>query len=105
MRWKIVCLVLLAALFLQCGEDATTPGNAQPVGKPATVEVFEFYTPEELRNFRFPKDTKGTLGFKVTRIEKELQPIRATPVFVADGQHGLEESFINTEVVRILVFR
>lgn len=105
MRWKVLSAALLGILFLQCGEDSTTPGNANPAAKQAAVEVYEFRTPEELKAFRFPKDTKGTLGFRVTRIEKELQAIRSTPVFVSDGQHAIDDGFINTEVIRILVFR
>lgn len=106
MRWKALSLALLAVVFFQCGGDTPmTNGNADPTGKPATAEVYEFKTPEELQAFRFPTDTKGTLGFRVTRIEKELIPFTATPVFVTDGRHALKDDFINTDVIRIFVFR
>ncbi|MBM3215055.1 hypothetical protein FJZ36_09095 [Candidatus Poribacteria bacterium] len=106
MRWKLLSLVLLVIVFLQCGGDTPMPnGNAETKGKSATVEIYEFKTAEELKAFRFPTDTKGTLGFRVTRIEKELVPIRSTPVFVSDGQHALDDSFINTDAIRIIVFR
>jgi hypothetical protein len=106
MRWKVLSFVLLVVVFLQCGGDTPmTNGNADPKGKPATAEVFEFTTPEELKAFRFPSDTKGTLGFRVTRIEKELIPFSATPIFITDGQHTLKDDFINTDVIRIIVFR
>lgn len=106
MRWRLLSLVLLMVVWLQCGEDGSlTNGNAEPKGKPLTVEVYEFTTPEELRAFRFPTDTKGALGFRVTRIEKELVPVSATPIFVGDGTHALRDDFINTDRIRILVFR
>jgi len=106
MRWKVLSFLLLMVVFLQCGDETpTTNGNAETKGKPVTAEVYEFTTPEELQAFRFPTDTKGTLGFRVTRIEKELVPFNATPVFVSDGRHALKDDFINTDVIRIIVFR
>ena len=105
MRWKLLSFVLLAVVFFQCGEDSTTNGNAEPVGKPVAVEMFEFRTPEELRNFRFPTDVKGSLGFRLTKIEKELEPFRTTPIFTEEGLHQLDDAFVNTELIRILVFR
>ena len=107
MRWKALSLCLLLALFVQCGEDSPTDSNADPVGTPTTMETFEFRTADELREFRFPLDAKGAVGFRVSKIERELVTFDATPFFVTDGQHSLDRrlSFINTEVVRIVVYR
>lgn len=106
MRWKVLSFALLCVVAIQCGDDAPdNDGNAQTPGVTAKVEIHEFHTPEELKAFRFPTDTKGTLGFRVTRIEKELQPFRSTPVFVTNGQHGIDDQFVNTDVIRIIVFR
>ena len=107
MRWKLLSFALLLALFIQCGEDTGMDGNAQPVGTPVSAEMFEFRNADELRGFRFPTDAKGAVGFRVSKIEQELVTFDVTPFFVTDGQHSLDRrlSFINTEVVRILVYR
>ena len=107
MRWKLLSLVLLVALFIQCGEDSGMDGNADPAGTPLSVEMFEFSNTDDLRGFRFPSDAKGAVGFRVSRIDQELLSYDVTPFFVTDGQHSLDRrlSFINTEVVRILVYR
>ncbi|GIX06498.1 MAG: hypothetical protein KatS3mg115_0901 [Candidatus Poribacteria bacterium] len=105
MRWKWVALGLLLLLFWQCGEDTDQNGNAQSPGTTASVEVYEFRTPDELRAFRFPTDVKGAIGFRLTRIEKQLEPFRVTPISVEDGRHDLDDDFVNTELIRILVFR
>ncbi len=82
-------------------------GNADPIGTPVSVEMFEFSNADELRDFRFPGDAKGAVGFRVNRIEQELVSFDVTPFFVTDGQHALDRrlSFINTDVVRIMVYR
>lgn len=107
MRWKLVSVALLLVVFLQCGDDSDTDGNAEPVGTPVSAEMFEFTNADDLRDFRFPSDAKGAVGFRVSKIEHELVSFDVTPFFVTDGQHSLDRrlSFINTEVVRILVYR
>ena len=107
MRWKVLSFVLLLVVFVQCGEDSGMDGNADPVGVPVVAEMFEFRSADELRDFRFPSDAKGAVGFRVSKIEKEMTTFDATPFFVLDGQHTLDRrlSFINTDVLRILVYR
>ena len=83
----------------------TNNGKANVEGRPASAYVYEFRTPEELRDFRFPSDALGAVGFRLTRIEKETQEFRAVPFFNEDGQHSLDDDFVNTELIRIIVFR
>ena len=104
MRWKLLSFALLLVVFLQCGDDSMN-GNADPIGEPAATEIFEFRTPEELREFRFPTDVKGATGFRLTKIEKQLESFRVVPIFTEDGGHSLDDGFINTELIRIIVWR
>ena len=105
MRWKILCCLLLTAALVQCGGDNPNNGNNVVEGVPVQAEAYEFRTPEELRAFQFPTDAVGALGFRLTRIESETQEFRATPFFVNDGHHGLDDDFVNTDRIRIIVFR
>ncbi|MDE0020251.1 MAG: hypothetical protein OXT69_02535 [Candidatus Poribacteria bacterium] len=105
MRWKLLGAALLLGALSQCGGDMTNNGKANVEGRPASAYVYEFRTPEELRDFRFPSDALGAVGFRLTRIEKETQEFRAVPFFNEDGQHSLDDDFVNTELIRIIVFR